>query len=202
MGRLGPSLRVLARTLSDASPSTATSMLRRDQPTGSAADLLAMPLDRFGCEHHFMEIRVPWLEVTLWFVPEERDADLLGREGVHRGRVWTARELIALMALPDRIPATVRSLARAKLAIDGDLVDVQPRADSLRRPEGVGEGGADHRHRVVRRHRQPRDRLRRLHATDLRGRHGRRVHGLGGSGRLADRAARDDRSGPRTAGSR
>jgi hypothetical protein len=57
----------------------------------AAADLLAMSLDRFVREGQLVEVRVPWLEITLWFVPEERDAEMLGREGVKRGRVWTAR---------------------------------------------------------------------------------------------------------------
>jgi hypothetical protein len=87
-----------------------------------------MPLARFVREGHLLEIRVPWHTETLWFVPDERDAAALGRDGAGRGRVWTAGELIAVMALPDRTPAVVRSLALAKLAIDGDLVDVRPGA--------------------------------------------------------------------------
>ena len=66
--------------------------------TMESAGLLAMPLDRFVEEGQLVEVRVPWLEVTLWFVSEERDAEMLGREGVARGRVWTARELMAVMA--------------------------------------------------------------------------------------------------------
>jgi hypothetical protein len=53
------------------------------------------------------------------------DADILCREGVNRGRIWTARELIALMALPDRTPEIVQSLALAKQAVDRDIVDVR-----------------------------------------------------------------------------
>jgi hypothetical protein len=50
-------------------------------------DVLAMPSDKFAREGRLFEVRVPWLDVTLWFVPEERDAEALGREGVNRGRV-------------------------------------------------------------------------------------------------------------------
>jgi len=79
-----------------------------------------------------LEVRIPWVDVTLWFVPDERDAEALGPEGVTRGRVWTARELIALMALPDRTPEIVQGVALAKRAIDGDIVDARPREPSGR----------------------------------------------------------------------
>jgi len=107
----------------------------RSETTSSAAELgssgsdlarlLAMPLDRFAREGQLQEVRIPWLDVTLWFVPAERDAEALGREGVSRGRIWTARELIALMALPDRTPEIVQSLALAKQAVGGDIVEVR-----------------------------------------------------------------------------
>jgi len=68
---------------------------------------------------------VPWCRESLWLVPVESDADSLGGEDVSRGRIWTVKELIALMALPDRRPATVQSLTLAKRAVDGDIVDVR-----------------------------------------------------------------------------
>jgi len=34
--------------------------------------ILAMPLDRFARDGQLVEVRVPWLDVTLWFVPKER----------------------------------------------------------------------------------------------------------------------------------
>lgn len=43
---------------------------------------------------------MPWLSETLCFVPEEREA--LGHDGARRGRVWTARELMVLMAASKR----------------------------------------------------------------------------------------------------
>ena len=75
---------------------------------------------------------MPWHSETLWLVPDEHDAVVLGREGVSRRRVWTAEELIAVMALPDRSPAVVQTLALAKLAIDGDLIDVRRRPIRMR----------------------------------------------------------------------
>ena len=141
MDDLNPSLRALAVRLtrdgsrsrhrdSTMSPSPESSVIH-DDPVGTKPDLtefLAMPLDRFMREGQFLEVRVPWLDVTLWFVPEERDAAALERSGARRGGVWTASELVALMAVPDRTLEVVEMIARAKLAVDGDLVEVRPRS--------------------------------------------------------------------------
>lgn len=135
-------LRALAGTLTDQHCGTVAVSGRCDK-TMAAADLLAMSLDRFVREGQLVEVRVPWLEITLWFVPEERDAEMLGREGVKRGRVWTARELLAVMTLPARTPATVRTLALAKVELDSDLVDVQPKkATDADGPAGVQAGSS------------------------------------------------------------
>ena len=61
-----------------------------------------------------------------WFVPDERHAEMLVCEGVKRGRIWTARELLDVMALRDRTPELVKTLALAKIAFDGDIVEVSP----------------------------------------------------------------------------
>ena len=89
--------------------------------------ILAMPLDQFARVGHCLEIRVSWHTETLWFVPDERDAAALTREGVGRGRVWTAHELAALMSLSDQALTSVRTVALAKCAIDGDIVEVKAR---------------------------------------------------------------------------
>lgn len=104
----------------------------------AVARLVAMPLSQYAREGQLLEVHVPWLDVTLWLVPEERDVQALGREGVGRGRVWTARELIALMALPDRTPEIVQSLALAKRPVDGDIVEVRRRLRA-RAPESQTE---------------------------------------------------------------
>jgi hypothetical protein len=91
------------------------------------AGLLGMPLDQYARMGAPLEVRVPWLDVTLWFVPAGADADRLGGEGVGRGRIWTAAELSQLMALSGLTPAVVETLARAKLAVDGDIVEVRGR---------------------------------------------------------------------------
>ena len=91
------------------------------------ARLLGMPLDRFEREGCPLEVRVPWLPVTLWFIPTEADGDALAREGVSRGRIWTARELAALLAISGLTAEQPQTIARAKLEFGGEVVEVRPR---------------------------------------------------------------------------
>lgn len=65
------------------------------------------------------------IDAVVRLVADEQQAEALVRKSVSRGRVWTARELIALMALPDRTPELVQRLALAKRAVDGDIVEVR-----------------------------------------------------------------------------
>jgi hypothetical protein len=90
--------------------------------------ILAMPLDQFACEGQSLEVRVPWLDATLWFVSEEQDAEALLRDGVSRGRAWTARELMDVMAISERTSDAIRTIALAKLTFDGDIIAVSRRS--------------------------------------------------------------------------
>lgn len=93
----------------------------------AVARLVGMPVDRYEHDGAPLEARVPWHGETVWFVPDDRQAEALGREGVSRGRIWTAAALIALMALPDPTPEIVQRLPLAKHAVDGDIVEVRRR---------------------------------------------------------------------------
>ena len=76
-------------------------------------------------------------------MPDDWQAEALAREGVSRGRIWTARELGALVALPDRTPEIVQRLALAKRAVDGDNVEVRrPGAHPPPRRDGAVAWGA------------------------------------------------------------
>jgi hypothetical protein len=86
--------------------------------------ILAMPLDEFASNGKLLEVRVSWLNVTLWFVPEERDAESLVRDGVGRGRMWTAAELMDVMTISERTSEEPQAIALAKLAFDGDIAEV------------------------------------------------------------------------------
>ncbi len=83
--------------------------------------LLAMPLDHFEREGCPMEITVSWWPDTLWFVPGQHEVDDLVMQGIDRGRVWTARELIDLLTIPGLPAERVTRLAQAKAAFGGTL---------------------------------------------------------------------------------
>ena len=91
---------------------------------GSVHPLLLLPLDAFAAHGQPLEIRVPWWAQTLWFVPDELHALRLGAEGVSRGRIWTAGELMDLLTVRDQ-PAA-RMAAIAKLEFNGEVVEVRP----------------------------------------------------------------------------
>ena len=93
----------------------------------AVARLVALPLDQFEHEGQLLEVLVPWHNETLWLVPEGRDTEALDREGVDRGRVWTARELMEVMALPDLASDTVWTIAFAKMTFGGDIVKAKRR---------------------------------------------------------------------------
>jgi len=89
--------------------------------------IVGMPLDQYGREGQLLEVVVPWLDVTLWMVPTDRDAAALMAEGVQRGRIWTAGELMQFMAIADRTPEVVKTLTHAKLELGGEITEVRPR---------------------------------------------------------------------------
>ncbi len=103
----------------------------------TVARLAAMGLDQFESQGQPFEVRVPWHPETLWFVPAEADVEWLQREGISRGRIWTAGELAN--AGFNQAPDSVRLVAPAKLGFSGDVVAVIPRT-------GVRTAGETHDH--------------------------------------------------------
>jgi hypothetical protein len=91
------------------------------------AKLMGMPLDLFAREGQLLEVRVPYLAPTLWFVPGESDAERLTQEGISRGRIWTARELVDLLSCGGLRPDHVKAVALAKIELGGDVVAVRRR---------------------------------------------------------------------------
>jgi hypothetical protein len=79
------------------------------------ARLLRLPLDRLD---RLIEVRMPWLPVTLWFVPDDTAVELLVGEGVSRGRIWTRQELIDLLSIPGITKVGAQTLALTKLGVD------------------------------------------------------------------------------------
>ena len=85
-----------------------------------------------------LEVRVPWLPVSLWFVGDDAAVAMLVADGISRGRIWTAGELADLLSIPGLTPAGVRSVALAKLRFDGDVVAIRPPRPA-RPPAGARE---------------------------------------------------------------
>ena len=98
------------------------------------ARLLGLPLlPDFHAAGQMLEVRVPWLPVSLWFVPDESAAEALVGEGVSRGRVWTAHELVDLLRVPEP--------DRGAGADGRDGEAGVSRRGGARDPAGAGAGG-------------------------------------------------------------
>lgn len=143
MGNLTPKILELVARLSGGDPApTVVPASRSSLGPGSpdfaetVARLLGMPLERFAREGCPLEVRVPWLEVTIWFVPSEADAGALAQEGVSRGRIWTARELMDLLSIPGLTKEQARMVALAKVEFAGEVVEVRGSA-TVADPEGI-----------------------------------------------------------------
>lgn len=88
------------------------------------ARVLGLPLAQLD---RVLRVAVPWLPGPLWFVPTEVDAEVLVAAGeASRGAVWTRRELLDLLAVPGITKDQARTVARAKLAVGGEVVEVRP----------------------------------------------------------------------------
>jgi hypothetical protein len=81
-----------------------------------------MPLECFAREGQLLDVRIAWLDVTLWFVPWSKTRD--AREGRdHRGRAWTAMELLGVPATAGTTTEALQMIALAKLTIDVDAAE-------------------------------------------------------------------------------
>ena len=86
--------------------------------------VLNLSLDEFAAQDHSIELAVPWLEDTIWFVPRAEHIDNLISDGIHRGRIWTARELKDLSSIPSLTEQDLVALSRLKLAFGGEVLSV------------------------------------------------------------------------------
>ena len=90
------------------------------------ARLLGLSLDGFSAQDYSIELAVPWLEETIWFVPRVEHIEDLVTDGVHRGRIWTARELKDLSSVPCLAEQDLVALSRLKLTFDGEVLSITP----------------------------------------------------------------------------
>jgi hypothetical protein len=109
-------------------------------------DVQDQTLSEFARGHQGLELRVPYLDQTIWFVPSGEFAAQLVREGVGRGRIWTARELKDLATDPTLSRPDLERIVRLKNALGGEIVAVTSDPDSSAAPRHAvgGEGPADH----------------------------------------------------------
>ncbi|MCP4006335.1 MAG: hypothetical protein GY725_19320 [bacterium] len=99
--------------------------------------VLDLPLDEFEHQERAIEVTVPWLNDTLWFVPRLEHIELLIRDGVGRGRIWTVLELRDLVSVPGMRREDLEQIGRLRAAFDAEIVSIQDdRQDS---------GPAEHR---------------------------------------------------------
>ena len=123
---LAPVTAVTSGDVASHVPSSAPAVPR----VAEAIQFLPMTLDEFRAKGALLEVRVPWLEVSLWMVPTDRDASALMAEGVRRGQIWTASELIQLMQIAGRTLEIVKTVTHAKREMDGEIVGLRRRERS------------------------------------------------------------------------
>jgi hypothetical protein len=96
-----------------------------------------MPLECFAREGQLLDVRCfAWLDVTRWFVPWSKTRD--AREGRdHRGRAWTAMELLGVPATAGTTTEALQMIALAKLTIDAaEIRETEIRESRRRLPCG------------------------------------------------------------------
>ncbi len=91
---------------------------------GQEEHLLGLSLDEFAGQDYSIELAVPGLEETIWFVPRVNFINDLVRDGVCRGCIWTARELKDLSSIPSLTEQDLVALSRLKLAFGGEVLSV------------------------------------------------------------------------------
>ena len=94
------------------------------RPVRLVREFLEMTLGEFQKWDHAVEVAVPWLSETLWFVPGPDQVDMLLGEGVARGRIWTAGELSDLINLPGVTRQDIENIGRLKAGFGAEVLSV------------------------------------------------------------------------------
>jgi hypothetical protein len=103
------------------------------------ARVAQMSLEQFQQTGFFLEVRVSWLPTTLWFVPSSEHADVLVKQGISRGRIWTAAELGMLWSLPERTRDRACTIGTVKTELDGEVVSAEQIQPQGKIPDHVEE---------------------------------------------------------------
>jgi len=102
----------------------------KEKARHSTDSLAELSLSEFAEQDVALELRVEWLDQTLWWVPRTEHVDQFLKQGVARGRIWTARELMDLADLPGRTRDDIEKIARLKLAFGAEIESVGPASDA------------------------------------------------------------------------
>jgi hypothetical protein len=94
-------------------------------PVTAVTRLLSMTLEEFEDRGRPVQVRVPGIPETIWFVPGEPDIGALAQKGIPRGRIWTARELRRLWCGGPVTQGDAQSLARIKIALDAEVISIE-----------------------------------------------------------------------------
>jgi hypothetical protein len=100
---------------------------------GTVDRLLGMSVSEFERQSSALEMRVAWWDETLWLVPGASDVEILARQGVARGRIWTVRELENFLAAPDLTRDDIRKMVHVKVAFGAVIIDVVPDAGDVKK---------------------------------------------------------------------
>ena len=87
--------------------------------------LSSMTLREFEVHGRPVEVRVPGVSETIWFVPGEPNIEKLAQRGIPRGRIWTTRELRALWCGGSVEQEDSKSLANIKATFDAEVIFVE-----------------------------------------------------------------------------
>jgi hypothetical protein len=110
-------------------------------PTFTHDNILLHPLRRFAELGQLIELAVPWAKKTLFLVPGAAAAEHLIRQGVSRGRIWTADEVRELLLVGVsredviKIAGTKVQFAGTVTGVRRDEPAVRPAAPAVRPTE-------------------------------------------------------------------
>ena len=86
--------------------------------------VLDMSLADFERSRLRVEVGVPWLSFSLWWVSTAADVLVLERRGVARGRIWTAGELAEIFEIANLDPADAQRIIVLKTTLDLEILSV------------------------------------------------------------------------------
>ena len=95
-----------------------------------------------GVDGDVLELRVPFLGDTIFFVHSDEDVLPLLHEGISRGRIWTVEQLNDLFNIPDLGPSGRITITIARAMFDGEVVSVTRREESVRSEQSPREEGS------------------------------------------------------------